>query len=39
MVGVLGLDHWEDGPEDFGLQEGVVDFDVGDDGGFDEVGC
>lgn len=38
VVNVLGFDDGEDGAEDFGLNEGVVEFDVGDDGGFDKAG-
>jgi microcystin-dependent protein len=38
VFNVLGLDYGKDGTEDFALEEGVVGFDVGDDGGFDEAG-
>lgn len=38
MFDVLGFDDGEDGAEDFGLEEGVVEVDVRDDGGFNEAG-
>lgn len=38
MFDVLGLDYGKDGTEDFGLEEYIIGFDVGDDGGLNEAG-